>query len=169
MDVTFMPTAAPLALVDDGLRVHLPLAITSEESYQIDDLERIDPVTDAGDDSDTKGPFSPAALTRGFGQIGEQPPSAQPPESALHWIVTFGDSDFVANSFYQRGGGAALLLNTSNFLLDVVPLEPIRDRAFTFRELNLNRNEERFVRWSSWLFMPGLLALMAGLVWWVRR
>ncbi len=169
LDVTFMPTAAPLALVDDGLRVHLPLAITSADSYQIDNLERIDPVTDAGEDSDTKGPFSPAALTRGFGQIGEPPPTAQPPESALHWIVTFGDSDFVANSFYQRGGGAALFLNTSNFLLDVVPLEPIRDRAFTFRELNLNRNEERFVRWSSWLFMPSLLALMAGLVWWVRR
>ena len=169
LDVTFMPTAAPLVLVDDGLRVHLPLAITSVDSYQIDDLERIDPVTDAGEDSDTKGPFSPAALTRGFGQIGEPPPTAQPAESELHWIVTFGDSDFVANSFYQRGGGAALFLNTANFLLDVVPLEPIRDRAFTFRELNLNRNEERFVRWSSWLFMPGLLALMAGLVWWVRR
>ena len=169
LDVTFMPTAAPLALVEDGLRLHLPLAITSEDSYLIDDLERTDPVTDAGEDSDPKGPFIPVALVRGFGQLGEVPPTTQPSESDLHWIVVFGDSDFVANSFYQRGDGTALFLNTANFLLDVVPLEPIRDRAFTFRELNLNRNEERFVRWSSWLFLPGLLALMAGLVWWVRR
>ena len=84
-------------------------------------------------------------------------------------MVVFGDSDFVNNLNYNLGSGADLFLNSANYLLGDYSLVSIRPKAFTFRELNLNRNEYNFVRFSSWLFMPGLLGLMAALVWWVRR
>ena len=101
--------------------------------------------------------------------MGSTPPTSQPPDSELSWLVVFGDSDFVANSFFDRGGGADLFLNSANYLLGDFSLVSIRDKAFTFREFNLNRNEFNFVRWTSWLFLPGLMGLMAALVWWVRR
>jgi len=169
LQVSFMPGATALSLVNDGLRIPIPLAATSTESYLIDDPERTDPITDAGDESDTKGPFTPAVLVRGIGPVGEPPPASTPAESEFSWLVVFGDSDFVANSFFERGGGGDLFLNSTNFLLGDFSLVSIRDKAFTFREFNLNRNELRFVRFSSWFFLPGLLGLMAALVWWIRR
>ena len=169
LQVSFMPGAIALALLNDGLRISLPLAATSVESYLIDDPERTEPITDAGDESDTQGPFTPAVLVRAVGPVGEPAPASQPSESALSWLVVFGDSDFVANSFFSRGGGADFFLNSTNFLLGDFSLVSIRDKAFTFREFNLNQNELRFVRFSSWFFLPGLLGLMAALVWWMRR
>ena len=32
-----------------------------------------------------------------------------------------------------------------------------------------DQNELEFVRFSSWFFLPGLMALLAALVWWFRR
>ena len=168
LQVSFMPGATALGLLNDGLRLTLPLAATSGESYLIDDPERTEPVTE-GEDADRKGPFSPVVLVRGLGPVGSPAPATQPADSEFSWLVVFGDSDFLANSFYGRGSGADLFLNSTNYLLGDFSLVSIRDKAFTFREFNLNRNEERFVRWSSWLFLPGLLALMAAFVWWVRR
>ena len=163
-----MPGATALGLVNDGLRLPLPLAATSVESYLIDDPDRTEPVTE-GEEADRKGPFSPVVLVRGLGPVGSPAPATQPADSEFSWLVVFGDSDFLANSFFGRGSGADLFLNSTNYLLGDFSLVSIRDKAFTFREFNLNRNEERFVRWSSWLFLPGLLGLMAAFVWWVRR
>ena len=61
------------------------------------------------------------------------------------------------------------LFRSANYLLDDFSLISIFSKEPIFREFNLNRNEYNFVRFSSWLFMPGLLGLMAALVWWVRR
>jgi ABC-type uncharacterized transport system involved in gliding motility auxiliary subunit len=165
---TFMSSASPMVVVNDGLRRPVPLAITSPDSFLIADLEREDPIT-SGDQPDPPGPFSPAVFVQGIGPVGSPLPTAQPPDSELSWLVVFGDSDFVANNFFERGGGADLFLNSANYLLGDFSLVSIRDKAFTFREFNLNRNEFNFVRWTSWLFLPGLMGLMAALVWWVRR
>ena len=165
---TFMPSASPMVVVNDGLRRPMPLAVTSQSSFLIGDLDRADPIT-SGDQPDPQGPFAPAVFVQGIGPVGSTPPTSQPPDSELSWLVVFGDSDFVANSFFDRGGGADLFLNSANYLLGDFSLVSIRDKAFTFREFNLNRNEFNFVRWTSWLFLPGLMGLMAALVWWVRR
>jgi ABC-type uncharacterized transport system involved in gliding motility auxiliary subunit len=83
--------------------------------------------------------------------------------------MVFGDSDFISNANVSRGSGADLFLNSVNYLLGDYSLVSIRPKAFPFREFNLDRNEHNFVRFSSWLFLPGLLGLMAAFVWWVRR
>jgi hypothetical protein len=48
-------------------------------------------------------------------------------------------------------------------------LVSIRDREFVYREWNLDENEFNFVRFSTWLLLPGLMGIMAVVVWWVRR
>ncbi len=102
--------------------------------------------------------------------VGRAPlPSSQPPDNRFASLVVFGDADFLNNSFVDRGSGANLFLNTANYLLGDISLISIRDRQFVFREWNLDRNELNFVRFSSWFFVPGLMGLMATLVWWIRR
>lgn len=190
LDLVLMPQAAPVQLIDDGsgLRQPIPLAYTSRPrcsvnddgglgscsggSYSIADPERIDPITDQGqDNADIPGPFTPVAYVRALGPIGAQPPTdpAQVTENQVVGMVVMGDSDFIANSFYNRGSGADLFLNSVNYLVGDFSLVSLRPKAITTREFNLDRNEFNFVRFSSWLFLPGLMALLAGLVWWVRR
>ena len=166
----FMPGATPLVgLPEENVRFPLELAGTSANSYLIDDVERTDPITDAGDESDPRGTFFPAVLLKAVGPVGTSPPLSAPPAARISSLMVFGDSDFVANRFYERGGGEDFFLNSANYLMGDYSLVSIREKGFTFREFNLNRNERKFVEWSSWVMLPGLLGLIAALVWWMRR
>ena len=166
----FMPDAAALTPlpITDGARLPLALAITSPNSYVIDDPERTDPVTD-GENADLEGPFIPAMLLRSAGKVGMPLPEEGPESSDISLLMAFGDADFLSNSNLGRGSGLDLFVNSANYMLGDYSLVSIRPKAFAFREFNLDRNEYDFVRFSSWLFLPGLMALAAGLVWWLRR
>ena len=171
LGVSFMPGAAslsPLPLPDD-IRLPLPLAGTSRNSFLVDDIERTIPIQDGGAKDDIRGPFIPALYLQAVGPIGTPAPKSAPPESQLSGIVIFGDADFASNSFFNKGNGADLFLNSANYLLGDYSLVSIRDRTIVFREWNLDKNELEFVRFSSWFFLPGLMALLAALVWWFRR
>ena len=171
LGVTRMPGAAPIQILNDPNRISLsaPLAITSEESYLIEDLERTKPIKGSGDDADPKSSYAAVVFLESVGPVGEPPRESQPELNELSSMVVFGDSDFLSNANYDVGSGADLFINSANYLMDDYSLVSIRPKASTVRELNLDRNELRFVRWSSILLIPGVLALMAGLVWWVRR
>lgn len=151
LETVFMPGAAALSVSRDDPRLPVPLAGTSRNSFLIRDVSRTEPITGAGDQSDVQGVFFPAVLMHDIN------------------LVVFGDSDFVANAYYDAGSGADLFLNSANYLMGDFSLVTIREKGFAFREFNLNLNERKFVRWSSWVMLPGLLGLMAGLVWWLRR
>ena len=166
-----MPGAASLRLLSEQNSLRLPsiLAVTSSESYLIPDIERTEPLTTAGDLNDLKGVFSPALYVQSVRPVGAPALVGPPSGNEFSGLVVFGDADFVANSFVNRGGGSALFLNSANFLLGDISLVSIRDRAFVRREINLDQNQYDFVRFSSWFFLPGLMGLLASLVWWVRR
>ena len=166
----FMPDAAALTPlpITDGARLPLALAITSPNSYVINDPDRTDPVTE-GDNADLEGPFIPAMLMRSAGKVGMPLPEEGPESSDISLLMAFGDADFLSNSNVGRGSGLDLFINSANYMLGDYSLVSIRPKAFAFREFNLDRNEYDFVRFSSWLFLPGLMALAAGLVWWLRR
>ncbi len=164
LDVSLMPGAAPLIPIPGPARFPLPLARTSGNSFLVDDIERTEPLPE-----DPRGPFIPALYVQATGPAGSPRPTTAPSESQISGLVVFGDADFVSDSFFDRGSGRALFLNSANFLLGDFSLVSIRDRQFVFREWNLDRNELKFVRLSSWFFVPGLMGLMAALVWWVRR
>ena len=165
----FMPGATAIGLLQDELRSGIPLAATTANSYLIEEPDRTDPITGGGEGSDQSGPFVPVVRVRSIGQVGDQAPSSQPDPSEISDIIVFGDSDFLTNSSYNQGGGFDLFLNSANFLVGDFSLVSIRPKAFAFREFNLDANEYDFVRFSSWLFLPGLMGLMAAFVWWVRR
>ena len=166
----FMPDAAALSPlpVTDGARLPLALSVTSPNSYIIGDPDRTDPVTE-GENADLPGPFIPAMLMRSAAKVGMALPEEGPAETDISLIMAFGDADFVANSNIGRGSGLDMFVNSTNYLLGDYSLVSIRPKAPAFREFNLDRNEYNFVRFSSWLFLPGLMALAAGLVWWLRR
>ncbi len=170
LQTSFLAGATALQLVNDGLRRPTPLAITSANSYLINDVNRADPVTE-GAQADPKGPFVPAALVQAVRPVGAAPPASVDAlsNSEIATLVVFGDADFVSNAFIGRGSGADLFQNSVNFLLGDYSLVSIRPKALDFREFNLDKNEFNFVRFSSWLFLPGLMGLAAALVWWVRR
>ena len=165
----FMPGATAIGLLQDELRSGIPLAATTANSYLIEEPDRTDPITGGGEGSDQSGPFVPVVRVQAIGQVGDQAPSSQPDPSEISDIIVFGDSDFLSNSSYNQGGGSDLFLNSANFLVGDFSLVSIRPKTFAFREFNLDANEYDFVRFSSWLFLPGLMGLMAAFVWWVRR
>ena len=164
----FMPGATAIGLMQDPLRTGIPLAATTANSYLINDPGRIEPIT-SGADADQPGPFVPAVRVQSIGQVGTEPPTSQPEPSEISDIIVFGDSDFLSNNSYNLGGGSDLFLNSANFLVGDYSLVSIRPKVFAFREFNLDANEYDFVRFSSWLFLPGIMGLMAAFVWWVRR
>jgi len=173
LDVVLMPGAASLQSFDDGtgLRQPVPLAFSSLNSYVIQDTERTEPNTDLENDPDPRGPFSPVTFVRALGPVGAAPPTnpASIAENDIASMVVMGDSDFVSNSFYDRGSGKDLFLNSVNYLVGDHSLVSLRPKALAIREFNVDRNQENFVKFSSWLLLPGLMGLMAGLVWWIRR
>lgn len=170
----FMPDAAALTPlpVGDGARLPLALAVSSPNSFVITDPDRTEPVVgdeDGGEEGDLRGTFIPVMLMRSAGKVGMGLPEEGPESSDISLLMAFGDADFVSNSNIGRGSGLDLLVNSVNYMLGDYSLVSIRPKAFAFREFNLDRNEYDFVRFSSWLFLPGLMALAAGLVWWLRR
>jgi hypothetical protein len=171
LNVSFLPGSASLQPLPDpsGSRFPVPLARTSGKSYLIDDVNRTEPITEPVDQADPSGVFFPAIYVQAVGPLGSPPLTAPPPDHQLSGMVVFGDSDFISNSFVKRGSGAAMFLNSANFLLGDFSLVSIRDRQQVFREFNLDQNAFKFVRFSSWFFLPALMGLAAGLVWWVRR
>ena len=151
----------------------MPIAFSTPSARLIDDIERIDPVDPAEgvnpEDVDPQGTFFPAVYLDIVGPVGSPAPEARPPDNQFAKMTVFGDSDFVSNQNVDRGSSAALFLNTANYLMGDYSLVSIRDREFVYREWNLDENEFNFVRFSTWLLLPGLMGIMAVVVWWVRR
>ena len=166
LNVAFMPGAAAVEpiLEETNTRLPRPIAATTASARLIDDIERVDPV-----DDDPQRVYFPAMYLDIIAPVGGAAPTTQPPNNEIASMVVFGDSDFVSNRNVDRGSSAALFLNSANYLMGDFSLVSIRDREFVYREWNLDENEFNFVRFSTWLLLPGLMGIMAVMVWWVRR
>lgn len=175
LNVAFMPGAAALEPIieDTNTRFPVPIAFSTPSARLIDDIERVDPIDPAEgvdpEDVDPQGTFFPALYLDIVGPVGSPTPDTRPPDSQFAKMTVFGDSDFVSNRNVERGSSAALFLNSANYLMGDYSLVSIRDREFVFREWNLDENEKKFVQFSTWLMLPGLMGIMAIMVWWVRR
>ena len=168
LDDTRLTGAAPIIVASDPNRESIPLGMSSEDSYLVPDLGRTEP-RKRGAEADLQGPFQAIVYVQAVGPVGAPPPSDQPDSNRIANMVIFGDSDFINNFNVTVGSGADFFLNSANYLLGDYSLVSIRPKAYAFREFNLDRDERRFVQWTSILLIPGFLGLMAGYVWWVRR
>lgn len=166
LNVAFMPGAAALEPIieESSARIAVPIAASTTSAHLIRDIERTDPI-----DDDPSGVYFPAIYLDIVAPVGSPAPTERPPDNQIAGMTVFGDSDFISNRNVQRGSSAALFLNSANYLMGDFSLVSIRDREFVYREWNLDANEFNFVRFSTWLMLPGLMAIMAVVVWWVRR
>ncbi len=166
LNVAFMPGTAAVEpiLEETNTRLPRPIAATTPSARLIEDIERVDPV-----DDDPQRVYFPAMYLDIIAPVGAAAPTSRPPDNEIASMVVFGDSDFVSNRNVDRGSSAALFLNSANYLMGDFSLVSIRDREFVYREWNLDENEFNFVRFSTWLLLPGLMGIMAVMVWWVRR
>ena len=145
------------------------LALTSEESWLIKDSGR----NDHNAETDTQGPFFPAVAFQATAPLGEALP-ADLSTIKLASLIVVGDADFASNRFFYGSGGTTasnsdFFLNSVNWLVGDIPLANVRPKPFAFRELVLTRNQFNTMRYISWFFLPSLMALAGGLVWWRRR
>ncbi len=166
LQVAFMPGAAALEPVieESSARIPVPIAATTPSARLISDIERTEPI-----EGDPQSVYFPAIYLDIVAPVGTPAPTERPPDNQIAGMTVFGDSDFITNRNVQRGSSAALFLNSANYLMGDFSLVSIRDREFVYREWNLDANEFNFVRFSTWLLLPGLMAIMAVVVWWVRR
>ena len=139
------------------------LGLTSRESWLIKEATR-----NERREGDPQGPFFHAVAIKALGPLDEERPSDSANVSPASLIV-FGDSDFASNNRFYTSGNSDIFLNSVNWLVGDIALADIRPKPPAFRALVLTRSEFNFMRYSGWLFLPALMALLGGFVWWRRR
>ena len=83
--------------------------------------------------------------------------------------VIFGDKDFATNFHINSVGNRDLLLNSVNWLTEDYTLASVRSKPIASRRLIVTGREMQLVRGLSWIILPSLMALLAGVAWWRRR
>ena len=167
LDVTFYPSVAALDSAQpkeemDFIRFG-ELVLTSMDSALVQDIEQTLP-----EGGDPVGFFVIAAVVKARAPLGETP-SSNPDEQHEATLVVFGDSDFASNRHFTQVSNGDLLLNTVNLLAGDVNLISIRPKLSAIRFFVLTAREFEFVRASSLLLLPLVMALTAGVVWWRSR
>ena len=141
------------------------LGFTSNDSWLIDDPTRNEPDEGAGD---VRGTYFPGMVIKAVGRVDEPPPDNVASLNSAS-LVVIGDSDFASNRHFYGFDNSDLFLNSVNWLVGDVPLASIRPKPTAFRALVLTKNEFNFMRYSSWLLLPLLMAASGVFVWYRRR
>lgn len=118
---------------------------------------------DAG--ADLKGPLTLAATIETKTTDVERVTGGKPRIR----IVVFGDSDFAANSAFNRLSNGDLFLNAVNWLAHEEVMLAISPRPDRLRRVMLTAQDMRLVFYSSTIFLPAAVLVVAGVVWWRRR
>lgn len=174
-DVLYMPGATSFSysidpqtipLTDEGIPyVRLELvAISTLNSWAETDIDNIEFQVD----EDKGGPHPVAVSVEAVSEIGGSP-RRENDELIATQMVLIGDTDFASNAYFGSARNGDLFVNAVNYLADDYELITLRPKTVAFRELVLTESERNFVRWSGWLLMPLLVALVGIWAWWRRR
>ncbi|MEW6185409.1 MAG: GldG family protein [Thermodesulfobacteriota bacterium] len=142
----------------------LPAVISTPES-------RLEKSEDGSGSSKTnKGPQALGVMVIADRPLGKvQEPARSEKKEKLTRLIVFGDSDFSANRHIHNGGNGDLFLNAVNWLAEEEQLISIRPKPYSFRRLLVNENELRFIRYTSLGFLPLILLIIGGILWWKKR
>jgi ABC-type uncharacterized transport system involved in gliding motility auxiliary subunit len=83
-------------------------------------------------------------------------------------LVTFGDSDFASNGFFNVQGNGNLFMNTITWLARDESFISIRPKNPEDRRLTMTESQGQMVSWVSLLLLPGSI-LFAGISVWMKR
>ena len=157
---SFFPTVRPISLTEPLPEGWSPLLLVStsadawaETSYRETQVRR--------DDNEAKGPLGLAAVVE---------PST--PDSRKGRLIIVGDADFVSNdilSSVSNVGNLDLFMNAVNWLSTEEELITIRPKAPEDRQITLTAPQARAIIYSNIIFVPVLVLVAGGLVWWRRR
>lgn len=166
LDTTFFPGLAPLGLAMDPSNmpnvVDLELiAITTASSFAAGDPDQ--PVRLP---EDAPGPFIVGAIVRAVAPIDEPAPQDA---ADLATLAVFGDSDFAADRYFYVSANGDLFLNTINEVAGDAALISVRSKPLVFRGAVMTPAQFDAIRYTGWLLLPLLVALVGVAVWWRRR
>ena len=160
----FFPGARSLTVKSPSSEVlAMPVARTSPDSWGETNFANRQVNYDSGED--IKGPLTLVAAVETKTTAVEQATGGK----AKVRIAVVGDSDFVANGSFSRLSNGDLFLNLVNWLSHdeiVLAINPHPDRL---RKVMLTAQNMRMVFYSTTLFLPAAVLLLAGVIWWRRR
>jgi len=99
-------------------------------------------------------------------QENKEPQQPEPKKEGR--LAVFGDSDFVANRYYNLSGNGNFFLNTVNWLTEEADLISIQAKTSSPRTIQLTASQGRMIFFVSVLILP-LLVLVTGISVWLRR
>lgn len=180
--MTAYPLARSMTPVTGGTdgRTAQPLVETSAQSWAEADLKSLnasDRVAFNADQGDRMGPIvlgaavSAPATDVPAKESGDDKDASKPdePENKPETrIVTFGDSDFVANGYLGFQGNRDFFMNAINWLAHQENLIAVRPRQPEDRRLTMTAAQQQTVMLLSIFVIPGLV-LAGGFYTWLRR
>ena len=84
-------------------------------------------------------------------------------------LVAFGDSDFLANGYFNASGNSDLALSMIAWLAEQEELVSIRPKTSLPRIVILTVQQARFYFWSIVAFAPITVAVVGIVIWWRRK
>ncbi|MBI4496280.1 MAG: GldG family protein [Chloroflexi bacterium] len=172
LDTTFFPGATGIFVdLPEPDREYLaitPLAHTSFQSWQTV-AARTEGVPNFSE-GDTFGPLVLAVQVEATAPRGGKPlvPSTRDGPKATRLIVV-GDTDFATNKYFYSLYNSDLFLNSVNWLGAQEELISIRPKPPEFRRLIITQRGWDWIVYSSIVFLPAVVLLAGGVVWWQRR
>jgi ABC-type uncharacterized transport system involved in gliding motility auxiliary subunit len=80
-----------------------------------------------------------------------------------------GNSSFADNAYFKMQRNGDLFLNTVNWLALDENLISIRPKSPTNRRLTFTAAQQTLFYWFSLVFLPGIVIVTGGVLWWKRR
>jgi len=142
-----------------------PIAYTTLNSWEETSNESIN----FDSESELAGPLPIILAVESIAAINESPVKNERGDYVTSKLIISGDTDFASNKFLFSAKDEDLFANSINWLTSDVELISIRPKIKVFRELVLTQDERNFVRWSGWIFLPGISIFLALWSWWRRR
>lgn len=142
----------------------LPLVVTSRESWLERDFNLLEE-SEFNEGIDRKGPLAlsviiTAPLIDEAGEIDEEQGTT---------LIVIGDSDFASDEHFYSGNNSDLFLSTVNELASGTEIVSIERKVLSFRTLIVDKEQERFINYSSIGLLPLLVLVIGAVIWWRRR
>jgi len=85
-------------------------------------------------------------------------------------LAVLGDYDMLSDQLIsQAPGNLDMFNNTVNWLSQSEERISVRPKDTTPRQLTMTEQQQSLIAWSTIVFLPVLVLLGGGLVWWRRR
>ncbi len=96
--------------------------------------------------------------------------NSTPSKTQTTRLVVIGDYDFVSDQLTsQAPGNLDLFYNTINWLSSSEERISVRPTDSTVRQLTMTVEQQNLIAWSTIVFLPALVLIGGGIVWWRRR